>query len=1008
MTSGPPDVSFSLNGEVVTCAAPGRLTLRDLLHDRLGRAEVKQGCAEGVCGACVVLVDGEPRASCLVLAAQMDGRAVTSVAGLPSASPELAAAYAAFVEQALLRESFQCGYCAPGFVVSATHLVANKRATDEAAVREALAGHLCRCTGYQQIVEAALAAARGEPPPPGRPRADLRDKLAGVARYPTDLTFPDELVGRVLWSEHPAARIRSIDASDAQRVPGVELVLTHADIPGRNLGADTLFAEDQPLLAERRVRSRGDAVALVAARSEAAAVEGLRRIQVDYDPEPALLDMHAALAPGAPLLGGSGNVCAQFVQAYGDTARAFDSADFIASGTYESEINDHACMEPECGVARWVEGVLELTVTTLTPHAVRAGVARALALAEEQIRIATPRMGGSFGKYLVPGVELLLALLGFHARRPVRLVLGRDEILSRRAKRHPFWGKYKLGMMRDGAFVALEADVLADAGPYVSITPTVVSVFADEAAGAYAVPNLWARARGVLTNGLLSAPMRGFGSQQINFGIESIVEKAAREAGLDPVAVRARNFARTRPDVGVRVRTLPAVGPADGTAGEVESKRGPLDDTLARVVASMGPRPVAPPGCRVGRGVAAVKCKYGFPYGFVDRFVARVGVDGDGAVFLESDVPDSGTGILANAARLVEAELALSAPPVVRQNGAAIADPSGVTLATGRAPSPVASWAYRFLEQLQGIQAAAAMKVVVGLRGRIELTILKLFGRPINWANGAVNWLKSRYFPYSIDSFLPRTSSSRGMLMVGGAVVDAAARFRDAALAEAARRLNADPSELSIHAAGVRRAGELALGWRDLARGASAPIVGLGRATIPAGLLIDPRTGNQVGAIDHMYASHGVDLAVNEATGEVRLLRVVMCQDVGKMFDPEIVRGQMIGALAMGAGQALWEKVFVQRGTVANATMHDYLIASMLDALAAPVVDVLESGEGKGPGGSKGVGEAGAVAAPIAIAHALFDAVGAQVERIPATPEDLTNLMERTRGRGGGDHDAQQ
>jgi CO/xanthine dehydrogenase Mo-binding subunit len=231
------------------------------------------------------------------------------------------------------------------------------------------------------------------------------------------------------------------------------------------------------------------------------------------------------------------------------------------------------------------------------------------------------------------------------------------------------------------------------------------------------------------------------------------------------------------------------------------------------------------------------------------------------------------------------------------------------------------------------------------------------------------------------------------MLMVGRAALDAAARFREATLAEAARRLGAEARELDLGEGGVRRAGAPVLSWADLERGATPP-AGLGRARLPPGLLLDPASGNEIGAIDHMYAAHGVDLAVSTETGEVRLLRAVTCQDAGKLIDPQIARGQVLGAATMGAGQALWEKLFTEGGLVRNASMHDYLIPSMLDVAPSPEIEILELGEGLGPRGARGVGEAGAVAAPIAIAHALFDALGAQVERIPATPEDLVRLAE--------------
>jgi len=979
-------VRLTVNGAAVACAAAPRATLQELLHGGLGRAEVKLGCGEGVCGACVVLVDGEPRASCLMLARQAEGRAITTAAGLAGLGGEAAEAHGRLVAQVVARESFQCGYCAPGFMVSATALALRRPPPGAGEVRRALSGHLCRCSGYQPIVEAVVAAAAGEPPPPTPdPRPDVREKALGATRYPTDRVVEGQLVGKVLWSEHAAARITSIDVEAARAVPGVELVLTHLDVPGENVAGETLFAADQPLLASGEVRCRGDAIALVAARSEAAAREALGLIEVCYEPLPSVHHVLDALAPSAPDLGGSHNVIAQFTKVRGDVDAQLAEADVVVEGTYESGPNDHVCMEPEGGAGRWDGDTLELTITSLTPHAARAGVAAALGLPEERIRVEAPRMGGSFGKYLTPGVEALLALLAARAPGPVRLVLERREIFERRPKRHPFWGRYRLGLRRDGAFLALDADVIADAGAYVGLTPAVVSVFADEVAGAYEVPAIRAVARGVLTNNLVAAPMRGFGSQQINFGVESIIEKAARAVGMDPAVVRAMNFVRRR---------------TDGQGGEIVDPTIALPETLRRTVEALGPRPPAEEGWAVGRGVASVKCKYGYPYGMIDRFVARVTLERGGRFSVESDVPDSGTGILAGAARLVARELGLARAPEVRLCEAIAADPSGVWLATGRPPSRLRRWLFRLLERLQGVQAAGAMNLLVRTRPRREALLLRVFARPINAMNALLNRVKLRLFPCSIDSFVPRTSGSRGMLMVGRAAVDAAARLRGRALDLAATVLGAPAGALACDDAGVHVAARphLRVAWGDLAERAGGSMAAIGQATIPPGVIFAPGTGNQTGAIDHMFATHGVDLMVHRATGEVRILRYVACQDVGKALNPEAVRGQMLGSIAMGVGQALFEKMtFDEGGAPRNGTMLDYHIPTSLDAPADPVLIVLESGGGRGPLGSKGVGEAGAVASPIAVANALYDALGVQVAAIPVTAEDLARSIE---GRG--------
>jgi CO/xanthine dehydrogenase Mo-binding subunit len=375
----------------------------------------------------------------------------------------------------------------------------------------------------------------------------------------------------------------------------------------------------------------------------------------------------------------------------------------------------------------------------------------------------------------------------------------------------------------------------------------------------------------------------------------------------------------------------------------------------------------------------------------IDRFVVKLSLDADGRFFLESDVPDSGTGILAGAARIIARRLGLGSVPASVFSRATVQDPSGHRLQHGRAAPFWRRWLFKALERLQGLQASKAMSLVVRMAPAAEASMFRVFARPINGVNRLLNWIKSRLFPYAIDSFVPRTSGSRGMLMVGRAAMDAAARLEASAIELAAPLLNASPEELECGAPGVRRRSrpDECIPWTKIAEAAGGSLVALGQASIPFGLLLDPATGNQMGPIDYMFASHGVDLAVNRSTGQVKILRYVACQDVGKALNLAVVRGQIIGSVAMGLGQALLEKMVVSGGEVKNATMLDYHVPTALDVPEDPIVIILESGGGHGPSGAKGVGEAGAVAAPIAIANALYDALGVQLTAIPATPEDI-------------------
>jgi CO/xanthine dehydrogenase Mo-binding subunit/aerobic-type carbon monoxide dehydrogenase small subunit (CoxS/CutS family) len=941
-------------------------TLYRLLHDRLGCADVKYGCGEGVCGACTVLINGEPGASCITLALQANGAEVVTASGLGHHAPlAVRRRVPLLIEQLIAREAFQCGYCAPGMLVAAAHCISGDVPVHPDQVRHDLSGNICRCTGYQQIVESVVAASAGEAAPQVQnPREDIRHKLLGGFLFPSDV-FPDgerPLVGRILWSEYPHAEIREVDVRAAAVTPGVVAVLTARDIPGKNFAGTTLFSTDQPILVAERARCVGDAVAIVAATSAGAAEQALRAIRVSYAPLPSVHDVLEALADDAPQLHPRGNVIAQFTKKQGDVEAGFRAADVCIEGTYRSLINDHACMELEGGVG-WMEGsTLVICATSLTPHEVRAAVARGLGVGEASVRIETPRMGGSFGKYLIPGLEVHLALLVHKTGRPVRLFLERDEILGRRPKRHPFWGRYRLGA-------------------YVSLTPAVAAVFADEANGAYEIPHLQVRARGVLTNNPPAAPMRGFGSQQINFGMESIVEKAARTLGLDPAAIRRKNFLRTRTDSRGRERPY---------------TQDSLSQTLDVVAEALGARPEPPTGWLSGRGVASIRAKYGYPYGTTDRFVARVSVQSDGRCLVEADIADSGTGIPAALPRIVAQALHLDRLPVYKVCQLMIDDPSGTLLGRGQGTHSLARWTFRTIERFQKLQATLATALTSRLGPERLTLVLRLIAWPVNLLNGLVAGVKSRLFPLSVDSYSPRTSGSRGMLMAGQAVALAASKLRDQALRMAAQALRVPASNLVLDGNGVHdnAVPDRRLSWAEIATRAGGQLTAVGDAQLPYGYIVSPKTGNQLGCIDHMYASHGCDIAINPATGEVSVLRFVACHDVGKALDPEIIRGQIIGSICMGVGQTLWEHIPAHDGRVDISGLHDYRVATSLDAPVDVDVRIVESGSGFGPHGAKGVGEAGAVAAPIAIANAIYDALGMQISTITCTPEDIARVIQ--------------
>lgn len=976
-------VSFQVNGKDISLSVSPLTTLQQALHRDLGLREVRYGCGEGVCGACLVLLDGKPTASCIKLAMQAGGSRVVTSTGLETALPEsVRGRFRCLRSNLEASAAFQCGYCACGILVAGAHFLSeNEKPSTEEAL-QALSGNICRCTGYRQMMESVTAATEGKKTVGSLvARPDIVEKMGADEGYPTDRHSGEALVGRVLWSEYPSAGILEVDVSAARSVPGVVAVVTCKDIPGKNVGGTMTFAEDQPLLASDQVRSMADAVALVAAASDVAARDALQKIRVRYSPRSPVTDPAAALAPDAPSIGAHGNVVSQFTEESGDVDAAFAGADLTVEGTYNCRGNDHACMELEGG-SGWMEGdTIVLELQSQNPYAAVKAASRQLAIPEDRVRIVSSRMGGSFGKYLVAGIEGFLATLVYVTKKPVRLVLSREECLTRRVKRHATVAQYRLGLKRDGSFTALEARILADAGPYVSLTPVVASLLTSEAAGAYEIANVRVDCKGVLTNNLPGAPMRGFGSQQANFGIECLVDKAARTLKMDPAELRRKNYRKK----------LENRAEAEKSASPPPAPNVWLAKTIDLVTESLGARPASPDGWRVGRGVASSQAKYGYPSGMVDRFVARLQVDGSGQFVLESDIPDAGSGSTHGVCQLVARTLKLNQPPRYVLSQDCVSDPSGTLISRGRRPSRLAGAFFHGIERVQTIYSGRLHAITSRFAPRTLARFMRWSGFSINIFNRLMNWLKASFFPFSIDSFNPRISGSRGMFMLGRAAQQATDNLRKLAMDMAAKQLGASADSLELGNGGIydRTNPSRLITWARLAQQCGGKLSTVGESHLPQGSLFQSSSGNQVGPVDFVYASHGCDVAVDPATGRVKVLHYAACHDVGRVLDADAVRGQLLGGITMGIAQALLEDLGMREGKVGAVGLHDYLVPSSLDVPGNIDLRLIESGTGIGPDGAKGIGEIAAVVAPIAIANAVYDALGVQPTAIPITPEQI-------------------
>ena len=541
------EISLTVNGRPLHERVRSDLTLLQFLRGQLDLTGTKEGCRQGECGACTVLVDNEPVNACILPLMAVTGREVVTIEGL-TGDQQLDALQKAFIDEG----GVQCGFCTPGMIMAAKGLLLANPTPSEEEIREGLSGNICRCTGYQKIVRAVQVASGQATPIEVTPRADHRvighkvarrdapDKVTGRAMYADDIRMPGMLFAKALRSIHAHALLRGIDCSQALQAPGVVAVLTAADVPGHNRYGVAIA--DQPALADDKVRCTGDAVALVVAESEEAAQAALSLIHVDYTELPAVFSPQEGLALHAPYVHGETNLLQHTKVRKGNIEEGFADAAEVVEGEFRTVPIEHAYLEPECSVAA-VDHAGNLTVWTSTQYVFRdrRQLASVLALPANSIRVIQMVTGGGFGGKDDITTEILASLAARKTGRPVKVRFDRRESMRATTKRHAVLMRVRIGADRDGRLLALEAEVFADKGAYASLGAYVIKKLGLHLSGPYYVPNIKADTYAVYTNNPPGGAMRGFGVVQAGFAHESLMDMLAERLGLDPWEIRYRN-----------------------------------------------------------------------------------------------------------------------------------------------------------------------------------------------------------------------------------------------------------------------------------------------------------------------------------------------------------------------------------------------------------------------------------------------------------------------------------
>ena len=699
-------LDFLLNGRRVSLVVEPGASLLEVLREGFGLRSMKDGCApEGSCGACTVLVDGRPVVACARDAARCAGREVVTLEGLPV---EIRSAWAdAFVASG----ASQCGFCSPGIVMKAEGLLHREAAPTRDEIAKALAGNLCRCTGYVKIIdaiEAVAAGRRGEGTTAAMPvgggvgaRADriaARGIALGEQPFVADMAVPGMLHGAFCFSDHPRAVVRRIDTTRALGAPGVVAVVTAADVPGdRTVG---LITRDWPVLVAEGETTRfvGDVLAAVAAgtRREARAAAAL--VEVEYEVLEPVVDPFVALAPGAPALHASGNLLETSVVRRGDAGAALASSAHVVRERFTTSAVEHAFLEPEACLAvpgnSRDEPALRLFSQGQGVWEDRRQVASLLGLPEHEVRVTQVPTGGAFGGKEDLSVQGQTALLALVTGQPVLLALSRRDSLRLHPKRHAMTLDYEVGCDEEGRLVAVRARIVGDTGSYASVGAKVLERSAGHACGAYRVPNVDVEAKAVYTNNPPAGAFRGFGVPQVTFAMDGCLDRLAEKVGLDRWEIRWRNALRT----GDRFGTGQLLGPGVG-----------LEKTLLAVRDAYRSARFA--------GIACSAKNVGIGNGMVERGRAILRVEPDASITLWHSWTEMGQGVHTVFAQIVAEELGVDPANVrvlvdtERELDTGETTASRATTLGGRA---VANAARRAREALDALPPGADLETLAG------------------------------------------------------------------------------------------------------------------------------------------------------------------------------------------------------------------------------------------------------------------------------------------------------
>ena len=521
------------------------------LRDQLHLTSVKDGCSEGACGTCHVLIDGRNQKACIPSLSMLEGRHILTVEGFSEEEKEIYER--AFGEAGAV----QCGFCIPGMVISAKALIDENPNPTRAQAAHAIRNNICRCTGYKKIVDGILLAAKykREGLPDKKeytwklgdrvPRVDVKEKVRGYGQYPDDVYEEGMIYGSALRSAYPRALVKSIDTERAKALPGVIGVFTAEDIPGSVKVGHLKQDWDGLIPVGKITHYLGDAIALVAGETQEIVEKAKKLIKVEYEELPMVRDPYESMKEDAPLVHGDGNLLAHWHVHRGDADKAIADSKYVLTEKFHTPWTEHAFLEPECAVAKpdGEDGVI-IYSTDQGVYDTQHECMALLGLPAEKVKVRNKLVGGGFGGKEDVTVQHHAGMIAYLTKRPVKVKLTREESILIHPKRHPMDMEFTMGCDENGIIQGVKATVIADTGAYASLGGPVLQRACTHASGPYNYQNFDIDGKAYYTNNPPAGAFRGFGVTQTCFGVEMLLTKMAEKVGISPWEIRYRNAIR--------------------------------------------------------------------------------------------------------------------------------------------------------------------------------------------------------------------------------------------------------------------------------------------------------------------------------------------------------------------------------------------------------------------------------------------------------------------------------